>query len=304
MTAKELVAHWNRTTRVKKKSETLQGWLKKTQRKRDGQNPLLRQMKPGTKALREIRFYQRCQTFLIPVSPFHRLVHQICLELEGGANLHWQSTALFALQCSTEAYMIGFFRDANLCAIHHKVITVNRKDVWLTVEICGREHVGGRPQVADVGTVNVTFKGIRLADPSEKKGVVRGKIIYDFAAEEDWCSVYREKVALDVEGVSKKVKGKGKGKGKGGMKHLRNILKDSIHDISKAAICRMAWHGGVMRISGNIYEEVRGIFKTFLEEVIKDIVIFCQYNERRMVTTIDVIYALKRHRRHLYGFTR
>ena len=38
MTAHELVAHWNRTARVKKKSETLQGWLKKTQRKRDGQN--------------------------------------------------------------------------------------------------------------------------------------------------------------------------------------------------------------------------------------------------------------------------
>ena len=58
-----------------------------------------------------------------------------------------------------------------------------------------------------------------------------------------------------------------------------------------------------MRISGNIYEEVRGILKTFLEEVIKDIAIFCQYNERRTVTTIDVIYALKRHGRHLYGFT-
>ena len=54
MTAKELVAHWNWTARVKKKSETLQGWLKKTQRKRDGQNRLLRQMKPGTKALCEI----------------------------------------------------------------------------------------------------------------------------------------------------------------------------------------------------------------------------------------------------------
>ena len=51
MTARELVAHWNRTARVKKKSETLQGWLKKTQRKRDGQNRLLRHMKPGMKSL-------------------------------------------------------------------------------------------------------------------------------------------------------------------------------------------------------------------------------------------------------------
>ena len=90
--------------------------------------------------------------------------------------------------------MAGFFRDANLCMIHRKVIMVNKKDVWLAVEVRGHGHVGGRPQVLDVGTVKVTFKGNRLADPSEKKGVVRGKIINDFASEEDWCSVYREKV--------------------------------------------------------------------------------------------------------------
>ena len=54
-----------------------------------------------------------------------------------------------------------------------------------------------------------------------------------------------------------------------------------------------------MRILGNIYEEVPGILK----EVIKDVVIFCQYNEHKTVTTIDVIYALKRHVRHLYGCT-
>ena len=157
-----------------------------------------------------------------PVSPFHRVVRQICVEQEGGIDLRWQSTALFALQCSTEAYMAGFFRDANLCAIHRKVITVNRKDVWLAVEVRGREHVGGRPLVSDVGSANAAYKGICLADPSEKKGVLRSKIINDFASEEDWCSIYREKVALDVEDAAKKAKGKGRGKGKGkeGMKRL------------------------------------------------------------------------------------
>ena len=80
-------------------------------------------------------------------------------------------------------------------------------------------------------------------------------------------------------------------------------MKDAIHDISKAAICRMARRGGIMRISGNIYKEVHEILKAFLEEVIKDVVIFCQYNKCKTVTTIDVIYTLKRHGRHLYGFT-
>ena len=190
MTALELVAHWNHTAKVKKKSETLQEWLKKTQRKRDGQNQLFRHMKTGTKALREIHFYQCCQTFLIPVSPFHRVVHQICIKMEGGGDLRWQSTALFALQSSTEAYMAGLFQDANLCTIYHNVITVNQKDVWLAVEVRGHEHVGGRPQVSDVGSVNAAFKGICLANLSNKKGMLQSKSINDFASEEDWCSIY------------------------------------------------------------------------------------------------------------------
>ena len=159
--------------------------------------------------------------------------------------------------------------------------------------------------VADVGNVNASFKGIRLADASKKKGVLQSKIINDFTAEEDWCSVYQEKVALDVKDAAKKAKGRGKGKGKGkeGIKHVRTVLKDAIHDILRAAICRMVQHGGVMRISGNIYEEVQEILKAFLEEVIRDVIIFCQYSERKTVTTMDVIYALKRHGHHLYGFT-
>ena len=118
MSAKELVAHWNRTARVKKPTVTAQGWLKKTERQWDRQNCLLRRAKPGTRSLREILFYKKCQMFLVAVRPFHRLVREICMSLDGGGNLRWQSTALFALQCSTEAYMAGFWHDANLCAIH------------------------------------------------------------------------------------------------------------------------------------------------------------------------------------------
>ena len=214
MSAKELVAHWNRTARIKKPSVTAQGWLKKTERRRDAQNWLLRRMKPGTRSLREIRFYQRCQTFLIAVSPFQRLVCEVCLSLDGEGDLCWQSTALFALQCSTEAYMVGFWHDANLCTLHRKVVTVNRKDVWLATEIQGGEHVGGRSQVSDIGNVNVTFKNIRLADPSEKKGVKRSLIQDHFAAEEDWCAKFREKAAIDTSASVGQAKGKGKGKDK------------------------------------------------------------------------------------------
>ena len=217
--------------------------------------------------------------------------------------MRWQSTALFALQCSTESYMAGFWHDANLCALHRKVVTVNHKDVWLATEIRGREHVGGRSQVSDVGNVNVTFKHIHLADPSEKKGVKRSLIQDHFASEEDWCTKFREKAAIDTSAAVGQVKGKGRGKGKQGPKHLRSILNDALHNISRPAICHLARRGGVKRISANIYEEVRGILKIFLECVIQDVITFCQYNQRKTVTTIDVIFALKRHGRNLYGFT-
>ena len=118
MSAKELVAHWNRTAPVKKPTVKAQGWLKKTKHRRDQQNWLLRRAKPGTRSLWEIWFYQKCQTFLVAVRPFHQLIREICLNLDGGGNLWWQSRALFTLQCSTEAYMAGFWHDAHLCTIH------------------------------------------------------------------------------------------------------------------------------------------------------------------------------------------
>src|SRR5438270_12512914 len=59
----------------------------------------------------------------------------------------------------------------------------------------------------------------------------------------------------------------GKGLGKGGAKRHRKILRDNIQGITKPAIRRLARRGGVKRISAMIYEETRGVLKTFLEGV-------------------------------------
>ncbi|XP_021712205.1 histone H4 [Aedes aegypti] len=77
----------------------------------------------------------------------------------------------------------------------------------------------------------------------------------------------------------------GKGLGKGGAKRHRKVLRDNIQGITKPAIRRLARRGGVKRISsGLIYEETRGVLK------------------RKTVTAMDVVYALKRQGRTLYGF--
>ncbi|KAK0795206.1 Histone H4 [Friedmanniomyces endolithicus] len=66
----------------------------------------------------------------------------------------------------------------------------------------------------------------------------------------------------------------GKGLGKGGAKRHRKILRDNIQGITKPAIRRLARRGGVKRISAMIYEETRGVLKTFLEGVIRDAVTY------------------------------
>lgn len=81
------------------------------------------------------------------------------------------------------------------------------------------------------------------------------------------------------------------------------ILRPSyIAGITKPAIRRLARRGGVKRISGLIYEETRGVLKVFLENVIRDAVTYTEHAKRKTVTAMDVVYALKRQGRTLYGF--
>jgi histone H4 len=111
----------------------------------------------------------------------------------------------------------------------------------------------------------------------------------------------------------------GKGLGKGGAKRHRKILRDNIQGITKPAIRRLARRGGVKRISASmlalhlpceylayicivIYEETRGVLKSFLESVIRDAVTYTEHAKRKTVTSLDVVYALKRQGRTLYGF--
>lgn len=78
--------------------------------------------------------------------------------------------------------------------------------------------------------------------------------------------------------------------------------RDNIQGITKPAIRRLARRGGVKRISGLIYEETRNVLKSFLEHVIRDAVTYTEHAKRKTVTAMDVVYALKRQGKTLYGF--
>ena len=91
--------------------------------------------RPGTVALREICRYQKSMELLIRRLPFQRLVREIAQDYK--SRLNFASGAILALHEAVEAYLVGLFKDTNLCAIHTKCITIMPKDIQLARHIRG-----------------------------------------------------------------------------------------------------------------------------------------------------------------------
>jgi histone H3 len=90
---------------------------------------------------------------LLPKLPFQRLVREIAQSFK--PDLRFQSSAIGALQESSEAFLVGFFEGkyypyiyfvilfktnysiaTNLCAIHAKRVTIQGKDMQLVKWMC------------------------------------------------------------------------------------------------------------------------------------------------------------------------
>lgn len=91
--------------------------------------------RPGTRALQEIRKYQKSTDLLIRKLPFSRLIREIAQDFK--SDLRFQSAAILAMQEASEAYLVLLFEDANLCAIHAKRVTIFPKDIQLARKIRG-----------------------------------------------------------------------------------------------------------------------------------------------------------------------
>ena len=98
--------------------------------------PKARRYRPGERALREIRFYQRNTDLLIRRLPFARLVREVQTYFFRKP-YRWQAEAMSALQEAAEAHLVGLFEDANLCTIHAKRVTIMPKDIQLARRIRG-----------------------------------------------------------------------------------------------------------------------------------------------------------------------
>ncbi|CAM9587674.1 unnamed protein product [Pylaiella littoralis] len=100
-----------------------------------------RRFRPGERALKEIRAYQRTTELLLRKLPFARLVKEIQETFTpAGKSYRWQAVALLALQEAAEAHLISLFEDANLCALHAKRVTIMVRDFQLARRIRGQSR--------------------------------------------------------------------------------------------------------------------------------------------------------------------
>ena len=103
---------------------------------------------PGMVALSKIRWYQRSTENLIKRTPFQKLIREIsqeyCLSPDGpgtpSVQVHFQSTAIDALQEAAENFIVGIFKDVNLLAIHARRVTIMPRDIQLALCIRGDHH--------------------------------------------------------------------------------------------------------------------------------------------------------------------
>jgi histone H4 len=114
-------------------------------------------------------------------------------------------------------------------------------------------------------------------------------------------SVFRidEKKRESLYKMAKAKSGSAKGSS---TKRMKKLLKGNINGVTKGSIRRLSRRGGVKRISGLIYEEVRGVLKSFVDQVVRDSVSFTECGKRKTVTALDVVHALKNRGRMLYGY--
>ncbi|KAF3926626.1 hypothetical protein AA313_de0209038 [Arthrobotrys entomopaga] len=163
-----------------------------------------------------------------------------------------------------------------------------------------------REQVERRNLQDIARRGLSFDTPTP--AVVRDKDSYN-ARGNGSSSVSRGREDVTTTADERPSGGYGPGRGKGGKglgvglaKRHRKILRDNIQGITKPSLRRLARRGGVKRISAMIYEEMRGVLRTYLERIVNDCVTYCEHARRKTITVLDVVHALKRIGRPVYGF--
>ena len=94
--------------------------------------------RPGTRALMQIRKFQKTTDLLITKARFERCARAAVKDL--GKTMRFQPQALSALQESAEALLVSLLESALEAAIHAKRVTVQPRDLHLAIRMRGLDY--------------------------------------------------------------------------------------------------------------------------------------------------------------------
>ena len=63
----------------------------------------------------------------------------------------------------------------------------------------------------------------------------------------------------------------------------KKILRDSIHGMSDAAIAKLAYTAGIAELDSNSNEEIRGLLKAKMENVLRKSILYVEYYRKKTV---------------------
>jgi len=95
-----------------------------------------RRYRPGEKATREIRHFQKSTSLIINKAPFRRLLAEIGYSFK--SDLRFSQSAVDAIQECAESYLVRLFEDCKLCARHRKAQTITIKDMRLAYRLTNK----------------------------------------------------------------------------------------------------------------------------------------------------------------------
>ena len=72
--------------------------------------------------------------------------------------------------------------------------------------------------------------------------------------------------------------------------------------VNKPSIKRIARRGGVKRMSSCVYDTSREVLVAWMDRILSDSAVYASHAHRKTITSMDVLYALKRHGQFLYGY--
>ena len=94
---------------------------------------------------------------------------------------------------------------------------------------------------------------------------------------------------------------KGKSGGDSG-KRVKKLLRSQVDSVSQGSIRRLARRAGVKRISNPVYSDVRTVLHAFVEGVVRDATTLTEHAKRKTCSGSDVVQALRKRGRTLYGY--